>query len=56
MLSELAWVIARDLIRLIFKDMDPVWLWTMWEVGGITRDDMIEILISLAILKLRSRQ
>jgi hypothetical protein len=43
------------MIRVIFEDMDPVWLRTMWEDGGTTRDDMIEILISLALLKLRSR-
>jgi hypothetical protein len=48
-------VIAQDLIRVIFLDMDPIWLRTMWEDGGTTRADMIEILISLALLKLRSR-
>ena len=37
---------------MIFEDIDPVWLRTMWEDGGTTRDDMIEILISLALLKL----
>jgi hypothetical protein len=39
----------------IFEDMDPVWLRTMWEDGGSARADMIEILISLALLKLKSR-
>jgi hypothetical protein len=48
-------VIAQDLIRVIFEDMDPVWPRTMWEDGGSTRVDMIEILISLALLKLKSR-
>jgi hypothetical protein len=38
----------------IFKDMDPIWLKTMWEDGGIVRSDMIEVLISLVLLKLRS--
>jgi hypothetical protein len=52
--SEITWVIAQDLIRVIFEDMDPVWLRTMWEDGGSARADMIEILISLALLKLRS--
>jgi hypothetical protein len=47
-------VIAQDLIRVIFEDMDPVWLRTMWEDEGIARDDIIEILISLALLKLKS--
>jgi hypothetical protein len=55
MLSEITWVIAQDLIRVIFEDMGPVWLRTMWEDGGSARADMIEILISLALLKLKSR-
>ena len=53
--SETTWVIAQDLIRVIFEDMDPVWLRTMWEEGGSAYADMIEILISLALLKLKSR-
>jgi hypothetical protein len=53
--SEISWVIAQDLIRVIFEDIDPVWLRTMWEDGGSARADMIEILISLAMLKLKSR-
>jgi hypothetical protein len=48
-------VIAQDLIRVIFKDMDPVWLRTMWEDEGPAHANMIEILISLALLKLKSR-
>jgi hypothetical protein len=39
----------------IFEDMDLVWLRTMWEDGRFARADMIEILISLALLKLKSR-
>jgi hypothetical protein len=52
---EVTWVTAQDLIRIIFEDMDPVWLRTMWEDGGSARANMVEILISLALLKLRSR-
>jgi hypothetical protein len=48
-------VIAQDLIRVIFKDMDPVWLRMMWRDGGSTRADMMEILISLVLLKFKSR-
>jgi hypothetical protein len=48
-------VIAQDLIRVIFEDMNPVWLRTMWEDGGSARTNMIEIVISLALLKLKSR-
>jgi hypothetical protein len=51
--SEITWVIAQDLIWVIFEDMDPVWLRTMWEDRGFARADMIEILISLALLKLK---
>jgi hypothetical protein len=52
---EISWVIAYDLIRVIFEDMDPVWLKTMWEDGGFACVDMIDIMISLALLKLKSR-
>jgi hypothetical protein len=48
-------VIAQDLIRVIFEDLDPIWLRTMWEDGGTAREGMIEILISLALLKLKYR-
>ena len=48
-------MIAQNLIRVIFEDMDPVWLRTMWKDRGTARDDMIEIFISLALLKLKSR-
>jgi hypothetical protein len=39
----------------IFEDMGLVWLKTMWEDGGTAHDEMIEILISLVFLKLKSR-
>jgi hypothetical protein len=48
-------VLAQDLIRVIFEDMDPIWLHSMLETGGSTRVDMIKILISLALLKLKFR-
>jgi hypothetical protein len=48
-------VIAQDLIWVIFEDMDPVWLSIVWEDGGSARTDMIEILISLTLLKLKFR-
>ena len=55
MQSKTTWVIAQDLIWVIFEDMNPVWLRTIWEEGGSVCADMIEILISLALLKLKSR-
>jgi hypothetical protein len=48
-------VLAQDLIRVLFEDMDPIWLRSMWETGGSACADMIEILILLALLKLKSR-
>jgi hypothetical protein len=36
----------------IFEDMDPVLLRSMWETGRFARADMIEILILLALFKL----
>ena len=53
--SEQTWVIAQDLIQVVFEDMDPIWLRAMWEDGGTARADIIEILISLALLKHKSR-
>jgi hypothetical protein len=47
-------MLAQDLIRLIFEEMNPIWLRSMWEIGGSARANMIEILISLALLKLKS--
>jgi hypothetical protein len=53
--SEQTRVIAQDLIWVIFEDMDPIWLRAMWEDGETACADMINILISLALFKLRSR-
>jgi hypothetical protein len=47
-------VLAQNLIRVIFEDMNPIWLCSMWETRGSTRADMIEILISLTLLKFKS--
>jgi hypothetical protein len=46
-------VIAQDLIQVIFQDIEPVWLKSMWDDRGTAHADMIEILISLALLKLK---
>ena len=40
---------------MIFEDIDPIWLRTILEDEGTARAGMIEILISLALLKLKSR-
>ena len=46
-------VVAHDLIQVIFKDIDPVWLKSMWDDGGTPRAKMIEIVIMLELLKIR---
>jgi hypothetical protein len=48
-------VLAQDLIRVIFEDIGPIWLRSIWETGRSARADMIKILISLALLKLKYR-
>jgi hypothetical protein len=48
-------VLDQDLIHEIFEDMNPIWLRSMWETGGFACTNMIEILISLTLLKLKSR-
>jgi hypothetical protein len=48
-------VLAQDLICVIFEDMNPIWLRSMWEAEGSASADMKEILISLALLKLSSK-
>jgi hypothetical protein len=48
-------VLTQDLICVIFEDMDPIWLLSMWETEGSARVEMIEIRISLPLLKLSSR-
>jgi hypothetical protein len=40
---------------MIFEDMDPIWLRSIWQTERSARADMIKILISLALLKLKSR-
>jgi hypothetical protein len=47
-------VVAQDLIRVIFEDIDTIWLCSMWETRGSTHANMIEIIMSLALLKLKS--
>jgi hypothetical protein len=53
--SEQTCVLVQDLIHVIFEDMDHIWLHSIWETGGSARADMIKILISLALLKLKFR-
>jgi hypothetical protein len=48
-------VLAQDLICVIFEDIDLIWLRSMWETRRSTRSNMIEILISLALIELKSR-
>ena len=46
-------MIVQDLIRVIFLDINLIWLKSMWDDGGTIRADMIEILVLLVLLKLR---
>jgi hypothetical protein len=42
-------MVAKGLIQVIY----PVWLKSMWDDRGSTRLEMIEIVIMLALLRLR---
>jgi hypothetical protein len=44
--SEQIWMIAHDLIYVIFEDMNLMWLKSMWDDGGTAHADIIKILIS----------
>jgi hypothetical protein len=50
---DLTWAIAQDLIKVIFDDIDSIWLKSMWDNGGTTQAEMAGIIISLALFKLR---
>lgn len=44
-------VIVKNLIQIIFEELDPVWLKYMWDVDGATRKDMIKIIYMLYLIK-----
>ena len=46
-------VVVHDLIYVIFEEIDSIWLKTIWDDGGTIRVEMIEIVIMLALLKIR---
>jgi hypothetical protein len=46
-------VVAKDLIQVIFENLDLVWLKSMWDNGGSTQAEIIEIVIMLALLRFR---
>lgn len=46
-------MVAKDLIEVIFKDLDLVWLKYMSDVGRTTRRELIEIVFMLSLAKLR---
>jgi hypothetical protein len=46
-------IIVKDLIQVIFKDLDPMWLKSMWDANKATCQDMIEIIFILYLVKCR---
>jgi hypothetical protein len=46
-------VVVRDLIKVIFEDLDPVWPKSMWDAGETIRQKMIEIIFILYLVKCR---
>jgi hypothetical protein len=41
----------EGLIQVIFEELDPVWLKSMWDEDGDTRNSMIEIIHLLYLIK-----
>jgi hypothetical protein len=40
-------VVVKDLIQVIFEDLDLVWLKYIWDARGTTRQELIEIVFML---------
>jgi hypothetical protein len=47
-------VILEGLLRIIFKELDSMWLLDMWRGEGGTRRDIVDIIHMLYLLKTRS--
>jgi hypothetical protein len=43
----------EGILRVIFEELDPVWLSRMWRAGGDSRRDMIDIAYMLYVVKAR---
>jgi hypothetical protein len=43
----------EGILRVIFEELDPVWLIRMWRAGGDSQHDMIDIVYMLYLLKAR---
>jgi hypothetical protein len=46
-------VVVKDLIQIIFEDMDSVWLKSIWDVGGTIHQELIKIILMLCYVKHR---
>jgi hypothetical protein len=51
LIQERMMVRLEGLIQVIFEELDPVWLKSMWDEDGDTRNSMIEIIHLLYLIK-----
>ena len=46
-------MVTQNLVHVVFKEMELVWLKSIWDSGETIRLEMIEIVIMLPLLKIR---
>ena len=44
-------VVIKDLLWIMFEDLDPVWLKNMWDANGSFRGELLEIVSMRYLLK-----
>jgi hypothetical protein len=46
-------VAIKDLLQIIFEDLDPVWVKFMWDADGSVRGELLKIVFMLYLVKCR---
>jgi len=46
-------ILVEGVLRIIFKELDPMWLFGIWRRGRDHRQGMIDIIFTLYLLKCR---
>jgi hypothetical protein len=47
-------VLVKDIVRIIFEALNPIWLHGMWDSDENTRREMIHIIYLVYVIKTRS--
>jgi hypothetical protein len=46
-------VAIKDLLQIIFEDLDPIWVKSMWDADGSVRGELLKIVFMLYLVKCR---